>query len=108
DRPGLVVGAAGPRPAERLLPDDRTGRLVVDVEVARREAQRVGGARDRPPVLVYDRAGQRVGRDVGGLGDHLVVAGVIVDVDGEDRPEILGGEHLVGRGGALQQRRLGG
>src|SRR5207344_1347543 len=25
DRPGLVVGAAGPRPAERLLPDDRTG-----------------------------------------------------------------------------------
>src|SRR5580692_12898661 len=41
DRAGLVVGATGPGPAERLLADDRAGRLVVDVEVARREPQAV-------------------------------------------------------------------
>ncbi len=35
----LVVGARRPRAAERLLPDDRAGRLVVDVEVPRREPQ---------------------------------------------------------------------
>ena len=40
-RAGLVVGAAGPGAAERLLPDHRAGRLVVDVEVAGREPQRV-------------------------------------------------------------------
>src|SRR5450759_2568407 len=32
-RARLVVRAAGPRAAERLLADHRTGRLVVDVEV---------------------------------------------------------------------------
>src|ERR1700679_3848414 len=41
DRAGLVVGAAGPGTAEGLLPDDRPGRLVVDVEIAGAEAQRV-------------------------------------------------------------------
>ena len=44
---GLVVGAGRPRPAERLLADDRAGRLVVDVEVAGGEPQRVRGQRDR-------------------------------------------------------------
>ena len=63
-RAGLVVGAAGPGAAERLLPDDGAGRLVVDVEVARREAQRSAGLGDRGPVLGEDRAGQRVRRDV--------------------------------------------
>ena len=40
DRAGLVVRARGPGPAERLLTDHGSGRLVVDVEVAGREAQR--------------------------------------------------------------------
>ena len=44
---GLVVGARGPAAAERLLADDRAGRLVVDVEVAGREAQRLARPRDR-------------------------------------------------------------
>src|SRR5215208_2364607 len=38
-RPGLVIGAARPRAPEGLLADDRTGGLVVDVEVARGEPQ---------------------------------------------------------------------
>ena len=39
-RARLVVGARAARAAERLLADDRAGRLVVDVEVAGRVAQR--------------------------------------------------------------------
>src|ERR1022692_324793 len=45
----LVVGAAGPRAAEGLLADDLAGRLVVDVEVAGGEAERLGRRRDRRP-----------------------------------------------------------
>ena len=51
DRAGLVVGAAGPRAAERLLADDRAGGLVVDVEVARREPQRA-----RSPAAIAARS----------------------------------------------------
>src|SRR6202012_2427685 len=43
ERARLVVGAAGPGAAERLLADDGAGGLVVDVEVARRIGQRRGG-----------------------------------------------------------------
>src|SRR5690349_5053544 len=57
-RAGLVVGAGGPTAAEGLLPDDRAGGLVVDVEVARGEAQRLAGPRDGGAVLRDDRAGQ--------------------------------------------------
>ena len=60
---GLVVGAAGPAAAERLLADDRAGRLVVDVEVAGREPQLLLRPGDRAPVPGDDRAGQRVRRD---------------------------------------------
>ena len=52
---GLVVGARGTGAAERLLPDDGTGRLVVDVEVARREPQHLHRLGDRRPVLGDDR-----------------------------------------------------
>ena len=50
-RAGLVVGARGPRAAERLLTDHRAGRLVVDVEVAGGITQRRGRLDDRPPIL---------------------------------------------------------
>src|SRR5450755_3425293 len=73
DRARLVVGAAGPRAAEGLLADDRSGRLVVDVEVAGGETERLGGSSDRRPVLGDDRAGQRVRGDVGRLRDNAVV-----------------------------------
>src|SRR5438045_9430966 len=47
----LVVGAAGARATERLLPDDRSRRLVVLIEVARGIAQRRIGLRTRGTVL---------------------------------------------------------
>src|ERR1700756_3300135 len=46
-RARLVVGAAGPRAAKRLLADHRAGWLVVDVEVARAVAELVARPRDR-------------------------------------------------------------
>ena len=57
-RAGLVVGARGAATPERLLPDDRTGGLVVDVEVAGCEPQPVAGVGDDRPVLGDDRAGE--------------------------------------------------
>src|SRR2546429_3789597 len=47
ERPRLVVGARCTRAAERLLPHDRAGRLVVDVEVAGGVDQRVRGGAGR-------------------------------------------------------------
>src|SRR4051812_38566791 len=58
DAAGLVVRARGARPAERLLADDRAGRLVVDVEVAGPEAKRVRRPLDDPAVGGEDRARQ--------------------------------------------------
>src|SRR3954453_13210916 len=55
---GLVVGAAGPRAAERLLTDDRAGGLLVDVEVARREPQELLRPGNGRAVLGDDRSGQ--------------------------------------------------
>ena len=59
-RAGLVVRARGARAAERLLPDDRTGRLVVDVEVAGRVAQALPRRSTARAVAREDRAGERV------------------------------------------------
>jgi hypothetical protein len=59
-RPRLVVGARRTRAAERLLADDRAGRLVVDVEVPCGVAERGGGFADRAPILRENRARQRV------------------------------------------------
>ena len=106
---GLVVGAGGTGAAERLLPDDRAGRLVVDVEVAGGEPQRMVSFGDGRPVLGDDGAGQavraalvdqaqRVGEGAG--------AGVVVHVHRQDRPEVLGAERLIGRVLAEQHGRL--
>ena len=79
-RAGLVVGAAGPGATERLLADYRAGRLVVDVEVARRVPQRLGGLGDGDTVRGQDRSGQRVRRHVSGLAQCGLVRGVREDV----------------------------
>src|SRR5690606_12765894 len=85
---GLVVGAGGAAAAEGLLPDDRAGRLVVDVEVAGGEPEGLQGLLHRGAVVGDDGAGQRVGGAlVDGLEDALVVA-VLVDVHRDDRAEI--------------------
>src|SRR4051812_43934530 len=67
----LVVGAACPGAAERLLADYRPGGLVVDVEVASAVAQRLRRLGDRGAVGGEDRTGQRVRRHVRGLGEYL-------------------------------------
>src|SRR5262249_11488692 len=61
-RAGLVVRPGGARAAERLLADDGARRLVVDVEVAGRVAERLLGLDHRVAVVREDCAGQPVGR----------------------------------------------
>src|SRR3954452_10370590 len=108
-RAGLVVGARRPAAPEGLPGDDRAGGPVVDVEVARGVPQRVVGLLDRGPVRREDGAGQRVRA---GAVDEVERRGVrrgfrvVVDVHGEDRAEVLGGERLVGRVGADQDGGL--
>src|SRR5439155_16801317 len=56
ERARLVVGARCTRAAERLLPHDRAGRLVVDVEVAGGVDQRVRGRAYRVAIASEHRA----------------------------------------------------
>src|SRR5205823_3734197 len=77
--------------------DDGARRLVVDVEVARGEAQRLGGLGDRCAILCDHGARQAVRRAlVDVLQDPLELA-VLVDVHGEQRAEVFGREDLVAR-----------
>src|SRR5215472_15189141 len=80
DRPGLVVRAASPGTPEGLLPDNGSGRLVVDVEVPSRIPQRVRGPGDGRAIGGDDGAGERVGCDIGSLGDDGVELAVRVHV----------------------------
>src|SRR5687768_5646426 len=59
-RTRLVVRARSACPPERLLPDDSASRLVVDVEVARRIAQRVVRFPYCRPIPCEHRTGERV------------------------------------------------
>ena len=104
-RTGLVVGARRAGTAERLLADDGAGGLVVDVEVARREAQPVLGLQHRVAIVGDHRAGQRILR--AGVDDveHLLVVRIGIDVHRQDRPEVFGGERLVAGVVGQQHRR---
>jgi GABA permease len=79
------------------MSDHRTGGLVVDIEVAGGEAQYLHRLHDCGAVLCDHRSSQAICRDVGGLPNHLVVVGVVVDEHTEDGAEVLGGEDLVRR-----------
>ena len=74
-RARLVVRARGARAAERLLADDGAGRLVVDVEVARRVAELVLRVRRRRAILARRprRSGrtERCGRRAASVSSHL-------------------------------------
>src|SRR5581483_1573151 len=61
-RAGLVIRPGSARPAERLLADDRAGRLVVHVEVAGGVLELVLGELDRGAVAGEDGAGQSIRR----------------------------------------------
>src|ERR1035437_576281 len=94
-RPGLVVGATGAAAAEGLLADHGAGRLVVDVEVARRVAQHVCCGVDGGAVGGEDGAGEPVRRGgVDGVQQRLPV-GLIVRMHREDGAEELALHQLV-------------
>src|SRR4029077_5911749 len=88
-RAGLVVRARGTRAAERLLPDDRTGWLVVDVEVARRVAELVLRIRRSRPILREDGACQAVRSGAVDERQRLIPRVFVVNVGRDDRPEDL-------------------
>ena len=69
-RAGLVVGARGAGAAEGLLADDRAGGLVVDVEVARGEAQRPDRRSTAARSVAKIDAGQRV-RATASIGSSI-------------------------------------
>lgn len=108
---GLVVGARGAGAAERLLADDGSRALAVDVKVAGAVAQGVLGVDDGVAVRREDGAREAVlARAVDGLanvgkGLGRVYRHVVVDVGDEDGAEQLGGEELVvGRLGLVDGR----
>src|ERR1700704_6686623 len=89
DRARLVVGARCPRTAERLESHHGTGRLVIDVEVARCIDQGFGCLANRLPVAREDRARQPVrARAVDELEGVLKLS-IGVRVHGEDGAELL-------------------
>src|SRR3954453_11184446 len=79
-RASLVVRAGCARAAERLLADDGAGRLVVDVEVARRVAQSRLRRVDRGAILGEDGAGEAVWRAAVDEVEHVLVLLLVVDV----------------------------
>ena len=92
--------------AERLLPDDRAGRLVVDVEVAGREAQHA-----RCACAIAARSWAMI-EPVSAYGatdsiwvEHRVVVGVVVDVHARIGPKYSVVKIVVRRVGALDDRR---
>jgi hypothetical protein len=86
-RARLVVGAAGPPTAERLLPNDGAGGLVVDVEIAGGEAKQFGGLGDGLPVLGDDRAGKPVRGGCFQLAKSLLVAAVVETCTASNGPK---------------------
>src|SRR5512133_1019955 len=105
-RAGLVVRARRASPAERLLSDDGAGRLVVDVEVAGRVAQRFLRLVDRSALLREDRAGEPVRRRVVDELERLLPLVLRVDVGRHDRPEELLAHQPVARVLRLDNGRL--
>src|SRR5229473_8061524 len=89
ERAGLVVGARCPRAAERLLPDHRAGRLVVDVEVAGGIDQRLRRGANRVAVACEHRPGQPVWARAVAQLQRLLELTIWVRIDGEDRAEQL-------------------
>ena len=94
-RAGLVIGPAAAGPAERLLPNHGTGRLVVDVEVACRESQHVQSLDDGRAILGDDGTSQPVRPNRGRLTQQRFVVGVVVDENTQDRAEVLGSKDLM-------------
>src|SRR2546421_8085202 len=78
-RARLVVRAGRACAAERLLADDGSRRLVVDVEVAGRVAEAVTRRLDRLQVAGENGSGQAVARPLVDEVERVLVARVVVD-----------------------------
>ena len=94
----LIIRATGPGTTKGLLTDDGAGALAIDVEVAGGITQGVFGEPDGGAVGGEDAAGEGVvggGVDEGAGVEEGGRFGGIVDVDGEDGAEELGGEERV-------------
>ena len=92
----LVVGSGSPGTSERLLSNNGTGTLVVDVVVTGSVPELVGSQDHGRSVLREDRTGKTV---FGGRVDQLAGLGelfVVVDVTGEN-----GSKDLLGHGDRL-------
>lgn len=101
----LVVGTAGTSTTERLLADDGTSALAVDIEVTGSVAQSIAGNLNGLTVLGKDRAGQTIGASVVDLVADLEEVGlssIVIGVDDDDGSEKLAGkERVVGVGSAV-------
>src|SRR5207245_4601921 len=100
----LGVGTWRARSSERLQPDDRAGRFVVDVEVAGCVDELLRSLANRLPVAGEHRAGEPVrARPIAKL-ERLVELAVRIRIDGEDGAEKLFAEKLEVRVGGLDHR----
>ena len=99
----LVIRPTRPRAAKRLLAHHRTRTLAVNIEIARGVPQRFFRLSDRHFIPGEHGAGESVVRGgVDQLADIEVRVGcrVVIDVDGKDRAEELGGEERMMRVGS--------
>src|SRR5262249_13963062 len=104
--PRFVVRARRTRAAEWLLPDDRSGGLVVDVEVPRSVAKSIHRMRDGRSIFGEKGPRERIrARPIAEL-ERAIVFGIGIDESREHGAEnLLRKERMLGIGG-LDQRRL--
>jgi hypothetical protein len=93
----LIVGSRHSSTAKRLLTNDSTGRLVVDVKVSSSVSEQLGGQHNRFSVLSKDRTSQSVGRGFVTEMKSFFVLISRIDVDSEDgAKDFLGHELRLG------------
>src|SRR6266566_8891295 len=102
----LVVRAGSACAAERLLADDRAGRLVIDVEVAGRIAKLFVGEIDCVTLACEDRSSQSVWGAFVDQFERLAVFPFGVDVGRDDGAEELLPHRAEVGVGCLEHRRL--
>src|SRR5438067_1046902 len=105
ERAGLVVGARSAGTAEGLESHDRTCRLVVDVEIARRVDELLRGFANRLPVTRKHRTCQAIRARAVAEVERLVELSIRVGVSRQDGAEQLLAQELEIRVGRLDDRR---
>src|SRR5512132_1366570 len=96
-RAGLVIRAGSPRTAERLLADDCTGGLVIEIEVSRREPKPTASKIKCHAIIGDDGTRETVRSRVINLIERGLEVHVVEDVNPEYWPEVLGHKDVVPR-----------